>query len=49
VTLRALDAIHVASAIYASESLDGIITYDKKMGQNAGWLNIPIASPGVKK
>lgn len=48
VTLRTLDAIHVASALILSESVKGLITYDKQMAANAKKMGINVLSPGAK-
>lgn len=47
ISLKALDAIHVATAIAVSEQLDGIITYDKQMATAATKLGIPTYAPGA--
>jgi uncharacterized protein len=48
VSLRTLDAIHVASALLISGSIDGMITYDKQMAKNAKKMGINVLSPGAK-
>jgi len=48
VTLRSLDAIHVATALLLDKSIEGIITYDKSMMKNAKALGIKAISPGMK-
>ena len=48
VTLRTLDAIHVASVLRISEAVQGIITYDKQMIANAERMGIKVLSPGAK-
>ncbi len=45
VGLRALDALHLASAIEIGDDLDGIVTYDMRMIQAAGALSIAVATP----
>lgn len=48
VTLRTLDAIQVATVIFLSTSVEGLITYDKQMIKNAKQLGIKVISPGLK-
>ena len=48
VTLRTLDAIHVATVLVLGESIEGLISYDKQMIKNAKELGIQVLSPGVK-
>ena len=48
VSLRTLDAIHVASALLVSGSIDGMITYDKQMAKNAKKMGLNVLSPGAK-
>lgn len=49
VTLRTLDAIHVASVLRISNAVQGIITYDKQMIANAEKMGIKVLSPGLKR
>lgn len=46
ITLKASDAIHVATAYLLGNRVPGIITYDKQMALNAQRLGIAVASPG---
>jgi len=48
VTLRTLDAIHVASVLRIPDAVTGIITYDKQMIANATAMGIKVLSPGAK-
>jgi len=48
VTLRALDSIHIASALSVKASIKGIITYDREMIKAALDLGFKILSPGMK-
>ena len=48
VTLRTLDAIHVASVLSLEGAVEGLITYDKQMIANAKLLGINVISPGMK-
>jgi uncharacterized protein len=45
--LRTLDAIHVASARVLGDSLDTLITYDKRVFDVARAEGIPSAAPGL--
>jgi predicted nucleic acid-binding protein len=49
VTLRTLDAVHVASVLRISEAVQGIITYDKQLIANAEKMGIKVLSPGLKR
>jgi len=44
-TLRSLDAIHVASALFTQNLIFGIITYDKSMKISAERLGIRVLAP----
>ena len=48
ITLKSLDAIHVATVIFLNKSVEGVITYDKAMIKNANELGIKVVSPGMK-
>jgi hypothetical protein len=48
ITLRTLDAIHVASVLRITDAVKGIITYDKQMISNAAVMGIKVLSPGAK-
>lgn len=48
VTLRTLDAIHVATVIFLGSAIEGLISYDKQMIKNAKELGIKVISPGMK-
>ena len=45
--LRSLDAIHVATAEAARETLSEVVTYDKAMIVACRELGLPVASPGA--
>jgi predicted nucleic acid-binding protein len=45
--LRALDAIHVASADAARETLSEVVTYDKAMIRACQSIGLCVASPGA--
>lgn len=46
--VRTLDAIHVASAQVLGESLDVLISYDKRMLEAADAVGLPVAAPGLR-
>jgi len=48
ITLRTLDAIHVATVMSLEGTIEGLITYDKQMVRNAQLLGIKVLSPGMK-
>ena len=48
ITLKSLDALHIATVIFLDKSVEGVITYDKAMIKNAKELGIKVASPGMK-
>ena len=45
--LRALDAIHVATAESLAHDLTCLISYDKRMRDVANTRGLPVASPGM--
>lgn len=45
-TLRALDAIHVASAAELGADLEALVTYDARMVEAARSAGLPVVSPG---
>jgi predicted nucleic acid-binding protein len=45
--VRTLDALHVASAQALGESLDVLITYDRRMFDVAHEMGLPVAAPGL--
>ena len=44
-TLRSLDALHLATALEAREELDGIVTYDEPMSAAAETLGFIVHAP----
>ena len=48
ITLKSLDAIHVATTIFLNTTVAGIITYDRQMIANAKMLGVHVISPGMK-
>lgn len=45
VSLRSLDAIHLATAHRLAADLEAIVTYDRRMIEGARALGLPVASP----
>lgn len=45
VELRSLDAVHLASALELGDELQGVITYDDRLGGAARELGIPVFAP----
>jgi uncharacterized protein len=43
--VRSLDALHLASALTLEQSLDAVVTYDKRMVSAAQQLGLPTMSP----
>ena len=46
--LRALDAIHVASAQILGPELVALVTYDRRMADAARAAGLPVAMPGLE-
>lgn len=44
--LRSLDAIHIASALSIRDSIDGLVTYDRRMREAAETHGITVVAPG---
>ena len=47
-TLKSLDAIHIATVIFLDKSVEGVVTYDRQMIANAKLLGIKVVSPGMR-
>jgi uncharacterized protein len=45
VSLRSLDALHLASALSLGPDLDGLVTYDNRLAQAAEELGIRTLAP----
>jgi uncharacterized protein len=45
--LRSLDALHVAAALALVESLNALVTYDRRMADAATALGMKVESPGA--
>ncbi|MEK7862929.1 MAG: VapC toxin family PIN domain ribonuclease, partial [Chloroflexota bacterium] len=43
--LRALDAVHLATAMALGDDLDAVVTYDARMAESARLLGLPLATP----
>ena len=48
ITLKSLDAIHVATVVFLNKTVKGLVTYDKQMIENAKKLGLTVVSPGMK-
>ncbi len=48
ITLRTLDAIHIATVMSLEGSIEGLITYDRQMIANAKLLGMKVVSPGMR-
>ena len=48
VTLRALDSIHLATALTLKDDLEAIVTYDARLADVAAGLRMPVLHPGVR-
>ncbi len=44
--LRSLDAIHLAAALDLGDDLDGLVTYDERLGDAAQLNGITVIAPG---
>lgn len=44
-SLRSLDAIHLATAVRLADDLRAIVTYDRRMIESARAIGLPVASP----
>ena len=47
--LRALDAIHLATALTLGDDPDAFITYDARLASAAAKLRLTVQHPGIKK
>lgn len=45
VVLRSLDALHLAAALELGDDLQGLVTYDRSLGEGAGALGIRAVAP----
>ncbi len=45
VELRSLDAVHLASALALGDDLEGVVTYDDRLGDAARDLGVPVVCP----
>jgi hypothetical protein len=44
-TLRALDALHLATALEVGEELDGLVTYDARLAASAKTFGLAVLAP----
>jgi uncharacterized protein len=45
--LRALDALHLASALELGADLDAVVTYDRRLAEACDQLDVEIVAPGA--
>lgn len=45
VTLRSLDALHLATALEVRDELDGLVTYDDRMATSTQALGLTVLAP----
>jgi predicted nucleic acid-binding protein len=45
VTLRSIDALHLATALEIADELDALVTYDRRMSDAGGRLGLTILTP----
>ena len=43
--LRSLDALHLASALQLADELEGVVTYDDRLGEACALLGVPVVAP----
>jgi uncharacterized protein len=48
VTLRALDSIHLATALTLKDDLEAIVTYDARLAEVEAILRISVLHPGLR-
>ena len=47
-TLRALDSIHLATALTLKDDLDALVTYDARLTDTAADQGMPVLHPGAR-
>lgn len=45
ITLRTLDAVHLASALTLGDELEAVLTYDARLGEAANHLGVRVLAP----
>ena len=45
VTLRSLDALHLATALEIGDDLDGLVTYDARLSAAAATVGLAVLAP----
>ena len=45
--LRALDALHLATAVEIGSELESLVTYDRRLAAAAASLGVAVSSPGL--
>lgn len=43
--LRSLDALHLACALQLADELEGVVTYDERLGEACVLLGVPVVAP----
>lgn len=46
-SVRSLDAIHLAAALSLGHTLTALVTYDRRMIEAASALGLPVIAPGA--
>lgn len=44
-TIRSLDAVHLAAALELGDDLDGVVTYDRGLAEGAQANGVPVVAP----
>ena len=47
VSLRSLDAVHLAAALDLGDDLDGLVTYDSQLARAAAAAGVAVIAPGA--
>lgn len=47
VTLRSMDAVHLATALELGSDLDAVVTYDSRMAEAAAGVHLRVVAPGL--
>ncbi|MXY77172.1 MAG: type II toxin-antitoxin system VapC family toxin [Acidimicrobiia bacterium] len=45
VMLRSLDALHMAAALELGDDLEGVVTYDRRLGEGARAVGVRVVAP----
>lgn len=44
-TMRSLDAIHLAAALSLGDDISGIVTYDERLAESCAWHGLQVLAP----